>query len=116
MSEETSSVTLPTPFGPAKFNGKKTAEFIMVLLAIAVGVGGYALWEHKEASAAGFRGIEVQLEKNQMTQTENTKELANAIKDQTKAQRYQTCILSIPMPDREKEYNNPNGLCARLTR
>lgn len=114
--EETTKATITTPLGTVSMNGKKTAEFISIMSLCGLLVVGYALWNHKAQAEEGFKATQAILKENQVSQRESFRELTNALKEQTRQQKYQTCILSIPVSEREREYQNPNGLCARLTK
>lgn len=81
MSEENGGTEIKTPWG--SISGKKTAELIAILSLCALGVIGYALWEHKaEAKAHGDT-------------------LNSVMKDLAVAVREGNCINSYPEAERE---------------
>ena len=94
-------VTIPTPWGPGSFSGKRMAEFISVLLLCMFGVLSYAFYAHNKDSDS------------------NAKELSQAIRDlastnvlQVREQRVMNCLLTIDQKDRQNQLSN----CERIAR
>ena len=100
MSEEngTTSTEITTPIGKLAISGKKTAEFITVILAIGVGIISYVLWKHDARSEVA----EVKI--------------TGAMDRIADSQRFFACIIAQPQDDRMKQIENPNSLCNRLSK
>lgn len=84
MSEENGNGTfIKTPWG--SIGGKKTAELITILSLVALGVIGYAFWEHKAEAKT------------------NSETLNAVMKDLAVAVREGNCINSYPEAERESK-------------
>lgn len=95
--DDKTSVNIPTPLGPVSFNGKRTAEFISVLLAVGVGIMAYILWDHQRDAR------------------ENAQTVQHYLKQNVEAQRMMNCLLSLPQEERYKEYRSPNSFCKSIS-
>lgn len=117
MSEEDkTSASFTTPLGKFQLNGKKTAEIIMVFSLTVTGILAYAFWQHEVQSAERQTRTESRMDRQEQRTQESIERMTTAIKAQAREQKFQTCILSLPVSERAAEYNNPNSLCARLAR
>jgi hypothetical protein len=99
--EENGGVEITTPWGGMK--GKRTAEVITIILAIAVAVLAYAFHVHGQTSDANEKKLVDVLERMTAAQDKNTRAL-----------REQTCIFAQPAEKREREFMSPDGLCKRM--
>lgn len=129
MSEDNgSSLGITTPIGSITANGlKRTSEIIAILSLCIMAVLAYAFWTHTVDARDSDKEISGQLEKDREQRTKSSKEmreqfgrsqqqLVDAIRNQSKEVKIQTCILSLPQDQRQAQFDNPNSLCNRLAR
>lgn len=100
MAEEngTTSTSVETPVGKFAFSGKRTAEFITVILAIGVSVMSYVVWTHARSSENHQVAIETSMNK------------------MAGAQRFFACVIATPQEDRMKQLEQDNSFCNRMAR
>ena len=103
MSEENgdSKATLPTPWGPASFSGKKMAEFISILLLCMFGILSYAFWEHTRDA-----------DKNNTLIAVAIKEIASSNLQLVREQRVTNCLISLEPKDRQGQL----ATCERIAK
>ena len=89
---------IPTPLGPLKLTGKKTAEFITVILAIGVGVMSYVIWVHARDSE------------------ERDVKIERAISNSASAQRFFACIIAQPQEKRMQQVEQTNSFCNQMAK
>jgi len=122
-----SQVNVTTPIGSFSFNGKKTAEFIMILLAIGFGIMAFVQWTHlmdaraaeqefkqylQEISRANQQALREISESNR----EAVRQLVESQRDAVRAQKEMNCLISLPQEDRKKEFMGENSFCKRMSR
>lgn len=93
--EERTEASVTTPAGSASFKGKKTAEFITVLLAVGVGIMAYVLWAHERKSYDDRADMKTVLHK-----------LSESIDNNAKEQRITNCLIAAPQNERSVEFCN----------
>ena len=100
MSEDNGngSTSVEISKGGVKFSGKKTSEFINVILAIGVILGGYILWKH-----------DTRAEKQEIAVVSSMDSVASS-------QKFFACIISQPQDERMKQFENPNSFCNRFSK
>ena len=117
MAEESGSLDVKTPFGSISANGiKRTSEIIAILSLVIMAVMLYAFWQHSVEAKESGGAIAAQLKENREDRQQAQRELLQAIREQTRANKLQSCLLSIPMEQRQQQFENPNSLCQRLAR
>jgi len=92
------------------------AEFISILLAIAVAIMGYILWDHSQ-DAREARAESKQFQRDLVeSQRQAISQLVNAQKENVQAQREMNCLISLPQEERRKEFLGDNSFCKRISR
>lgn len=86
---------ISTPAGSFSFKGKRTAEFITILLALGVGIMGYVLYAHDRDDRETKQDLKKVLEK-----------LSDSIDSSTKEQRVTNCLIASPQNERSVEFCN----------
>lgn len=112
--EQNTEVNVPTPFGAFSFSGKKTAEFITILLAIGFGIMAYVVWQHAADAREGNKALAAELTKNRDRNSDSDQKIQEAIKEQAKATKLQTCILYLSLPEQQKQkigFNERVDIC-----
>lgn len=103
---ESDSVEVQTPVGKLRAFG---ATVICSLLGFGICVGMTLLWttseRHEAATTQTMANVAVSLN-----------ELAKAQRQQNEVIRKQTCLLSLPLDKREREFFADNGVCNALSR
>lgn len=113
---EDDKLEIKTPFVSVNGKTKVISELISILALCVTGILAYAFWIHGVQASTSEVELKYILKENQKQQNENFSQLRKDLRDQNKNQQYQTCLLSLPLKDREKEYNSVNGWCSRITR
>lgn len=124
---DSSSVEVNTGLGSAKITSKKMAETILVMLAIAFGIGAFVLWSHatdsKAAQAELKQFLSAMAESNQKALREaadsNQRVIQSLVEVQKAAnevQRETNCLISLPQEERRKEFLGENSFCKRMSR
>jgi len=106
MSEEngTTESGVTTPLGSFSFKGKRTAEFITILMAFIV-MGLLVLyWKHEESSKTTNAAVAAAIDKT-----------ANAINAQTTAQRMTGCLIWMRR-DTNTTFSAARAECEQITR
>jgi hypothetical protein len=99
---EQDEASVETPLGKVSAKGQ---GIVSVGTFVAVILIGYIVIDHKaDAKDSNITLISV------------LKDLAQAQREQTIAQREMTCIISMPTERREREFGAENSLCKRLSR
>ena len=108
FDEQTSNdeVEIGTPFARLRAKGTDTIIVLTFIIVVCSSViSGFLLWEHKRDAGDGERAL-----------AQAIKELSETTRRGNRAQREMNCLISLPQERREAEFNQPNGLCKRLTR
>jgi len=103
------------------------AEFISILLALAVGIMGYIVWDHSQDSrqaAIEFRAFLSDMSKaNQQAlqsvanaNRDAVNQLVDAQRENVRVQREMNCLISLPQEERRKEFMGENSFCKRISR
>ena len=116
MADENTQSTITTPLGSVQFNGKKTAEFIAILSLGGLIFMGTILWQHKDEAKAASHDLREQLQRNSDSSAVQLEALKNALHEQARQTKLQTCILSYPQDQRQQQFDNPNSVCNRIAR
>lgn len=106
MSEENGPTEggVTTPLGSFSFKGKRTAEFITILMAFIVMALLVLYWKHEESSAATNQAVAKAIDKT-----------ATAIEAQTTAQRMTGCLIWMRR-DTGTTYAAARSECEQITR
>ena len=103
MSEENSSANVTTPFGGFSFSGKRMAEFIAVASLLVMGITAYALWQHSADAKETGKALAAELQRNRDRNIDSDQKIQEAIKEQTRATKLQTCIMYLNLSDEQKK-------------
>ena len=125
--DDSSSVEVKTGFGSVALNSKKMAETILVMMAIAFGIGAFVLWTH----ATDSKAEQVELKQFLSTMADNNQKalreaadanqrviqsLVEVQKQANEVQRETNCLISLPQEERRKEFLGENSFCKRMSR
>ena len=104
MSEESGAGISGSILGNSfSVNGiKRIAELIAVLsLVIMVGMG-IVLWTHTYDAKASGQALAKELQKNRDEREKNTQDLKDALKEQARQTKLQTCVIYLSLPEEAK--------------
>lgn len=100
MAEEngTTSTSVETPVGKFSFSGKRTAEFITIILSIGVGILAYIIWVH--AGTADRHQLAVEMAMSKMSGST----------------RFFACVIAHPQEQRMQQIEQANSFCNRMAK
>lgn len=97
-------ISADTPIGKLAAKGMRISDLIGLFTLLGVVT---MMW-------SGVQLVQSITEHEVQTHSTN-KEIITSIKEAAKAQRMNTCILSVSQDKREQEFMQPNGFCARIS-
>jgi hypothetical protein len=97
-------IQVETPVGKLAAKGIRISD---ILTIIGTGISAFVLG----VMLAHVADAKESWSQVTLAMSEHTK----AIRAQTRAQNLTTCIMSVPMDRREKEFTDPNSFCRRVT-
>ena len=118
MSEESTGSVSGSILGQSfSVNGiKRIAELISILSLVVMAVLSYGFYVHTADAKDDAKAIQDSLKEDRAQRAVANEKLLQAIQEQSRATKLQTCILSVPEAQRQQQFDNPNSLCNRLAR